>query len=175
MKVGSTMPDHRRTSVSKTDIAMSQLSEAIALSAIRSIPVLGPHIAINRELEARISAFFRTDDEIQANVSKIMQNIAEIEEMLPRLKIHLEARRTDLQKTLEEYKKFRDLAEIEREKARPILDELHREGNKAIYSGMIIDIIIIIVGIVLAHFLRIWFPWFNFRSNFDSRHIRQCR
>lgn len=104
MKEGSTMPDRRGTSVSKTEIAMRQLSEAIALAVIRSIPILGPQIAINRELEARISAFFQTDDEIQANVSKIMQNMTEIEEMLPRLKVHLEVRRTDLQKTLNDMK-----------------------------------------------------------------------
>lgn len=158
------MSDRRGTSVpkSKTEIAIRQLSEAIALAVIRSIPILGPQIAINRELESRISALFQTDDEIQANVNKIMQNMAEIEEMLPRLKVHLEVRRTDLQKTLEEYEKFRDLAKIEKDKAQPILDELHREGNKAIYLGIIINIIMIIVGIILAHFLRIWFPRFTF-------------
>lgn len=156
------MPNRRGNSISKIKIAIRQLSEAIALAAIGSIPFFGPQIAINRELEASISAFFRTDDEIQSNASKIMQNMAEIEEMLPILKVHLEVRRTDLQRTLKEYEKFRDLAKIEKEKAQPILNELHREGNKAIYLGIIINIIMIIIGIILAHFLRIWFPWFTF-------------
>jgi hypothetical protein len=158
--VGS-VPD-RHGIVSKTKIAVRQLSEAIILDLIRTIPLLGPQIAINRELEARISAFFKTDDEIQADLSKIMQNMAQVEEMLPGLKVHLETRRTDLQKTLKEYEKFRDLARIEKEKAQPILDELHREGNKALYIGLIINIIMIIIGFVLAHFLRIWLPWFTF-------------
>jgi hypothetical protein len=156
------MPDSRRTSALKLEASMRQLSEAFALAVLRSIPLIGPQIAINRELVARISALFQNDDAIKADVNKIMNNMAEIEEMVPLLKVHLETRRADLERTLEEYERFRSLAAVEKENVQPLLKELHRNEKKNLILGLIISLIMIFIGIVLAHFLRIWFPGFTF-------------
>ena len=138
------------------------VSEDIVVAMIRSVPLIGPALVIDRNTLRRLSALFESDTEIQHDIDKVVQNMSETEEIMSRLKTHIESRKNDLQKTLDEYNRFKDLAAVEREKAQPLLNELRREGNKGIIWGVLTNALMVILGIILAHYLRVWFPSFTF-------------
>jgi len=137
-------------------------SEEIAAAMIRSVPLVGPALVIDRNALKRLSALFESDTEIQRDIDKVVRNMAETEEIMSRLKAHIESRKNDLQQTLDEYNRFKGLAAVEKEKAQPLLNEFRKEGNKGLIWGIIINVLMVILGIVLAHFLRIWLPNFAF-------------
>jgi|SRR5271157_388093 len=151
-----------RKSITRSFPFMKDVSEELIIVMIGSVPLIGPSLVINRKVLDRLSAIFESDDEIQRDISKVVRNMQETEEIMVRLKMHIESRKNDLEQTFEDYKRFKELAEVEREKARPILSELHREGNKGIYWGVLSSLAMVIIGIILEHFLRIWFPGFPF-------------
>ena len=129
---------------------------------IRSVPLVGSALATDRDTLRRLAALFESDDEIQRDINKVVKNMTETEEIMARLKTHIEIRKNDLQQTLDEYDRFKDLASVEKEKAQPILKELRREGNKGLFLGIVTNLLMVILGIVIAHYLRIWFPEFQF-------------
>jgi tetrahydromethanopterin S-methyltransferase subunit G len=141
---------------------MRDVSEQVAVIMLRSVPLIGPALVIDRNSLRRLTALFESDADIQRDIDRVVQNMTETEAIMFRLKTHIEGRKNDLQQTLDEYERFKDLAAIEKEKAQPILKELRREGNKGILLGIVINIIMIILGIILSHFLRLWFPDFKF-------------
>jgi hypothetical protein len=141
---------------------MCDLSEQVAIIMLRSVPLVGSALVVDRKSLRRLTALFESDDNIQRDIDKVVQNMTETEEIMLRLRAHIETRKNDLQQTLEEYERFKELAKVEKEKARPLLSELRREGNKGILWGAFINLLMVIVGIILAHFLRIWFPNFIF-------------
>jgi len=152
------MSDSRRTSFLKSKILTRYSLEAIALSVLRSFPLIGPQI----ELITRISALFQDDDAIQADFSKIMKHMTEIEDIVPRLKIHLEDRRADLENAFKEYERFKSLAEVEKGNAQPLLKEFHQIERRNLILAFFSGLILIFIGIVLSHYLRIWMPGFTF-------------
>jgi hypothetical protein len=138
------------------------ISEEVTIALIRSVPIIGSALVADRKTLKRLTALFESDDEIQRDIDKVVKNMTETEEVMVRLKTHIEGRKNDLQQTLDEYNRFKDLASVEKEKAQPILKELHREGNKGLFWGIATNFLMVILGIVLAHYLRIWFPDFQF-------------
>jgi hypothetical protein len=62
------------------------VSEEIAVAMIRSVPLVGSALVINRNTLRRLSALFESDAEIQRDIDKIVQNMAETEEIMSRLK-----------------------------------------------------------------------------------------
>jgi hypothetical protein len=141
---------------------VKDISEDVTIAIIGSVPLIGPTLAADRNTLRRLSALFETDDEIQRDIDKVVANMTETEEIMVRLKTHIEGRKNDLQQTLDEYNRFRGLASIEKEKAQPLLNELRREGNKGLIWGILTNILMVILGIILAHYLRIWYPDFVF-------------
>ena len=105
-----------------------EFSEEIAVALIRSVPLVGPALVIDRNTLRRLSALFESDTEIQRDIDKVVQNMAETEQIMSRLKAHVESRKNDLQQTLDEYNRFKELAAVEKEKAQPLLNELRKEG-----------------------------------------------
>ena len=138
------------------------ISEEVSIAMIRSVPLVGSALATDRDTLRRLAALFESDDEIQRDINKVVKNMTETEEIMARLKTHIEIRKNDLQQTLDEYDRFKDLASVEKEKAQPILKELRREGNKGLFLGIVTNLLMVILGIVIAHYLRIWFPEFQF-------------
>ena len=138
------------------------ISEDVTIALIRSVPLIGSALVADRKTLQRLTALFESDDEIQRDIDKVVKNMTETEEIMSRLKTHIEARKDDLQQTLDEYNRFKDLASVEKEKAQPILRELRREGNKGLFWGIVTNLLMVILGIVIAHYLRIWFPDFQF-------------
>ena len=143
-------------------LLMRNASEEIAQLLIRSIPLVGEALVLNRKTLKRFTTLFEDDDEIQRDIDKVVNGMAEIEDVMLRLKTHLEVRNNDLQQMQSEYKRFKDLAAVEKEKAQPILNELKQEGNKGVLWGALINLLMVILGIILAHYLRIWLPQFTF-------------
>jgi len=141
---------------------LKDLTEAMVITLLSSIPLLGKALVLNRKTLTRLSALFESDDNIQSDIDKVVQNMDEVEEIMVRLKTHIGHRKNDLQKTLNEYQRFKKLAEVEKINAKPILDELRKEGNKGIIWGVVINLIMIIIGIIISYFLRIWIPNFDF-------------
>jgi uncharacterized membrane protein len=141
---------------------LHDVSELMAITLLRSIPLIGPALVLDRKTLARLSFLFESDDNIHRDINKVVQNMAEAEEIMIRLKSHIEQRKNDLQQTLDEYQRFKGLAEVEKEKAQALLKEFRKEGNKGIVWGLAINLIMVILGVILAHFLRIWIPTFNF-------------
>jgi hypothetical protein len=138
------------------------ISEEVTIALIRSVPLVGSALVADRNTLKRLTALFESDDEIQNDIDKVVKNMTETEEIMARLKTHIEGRKNDLQQTLDEYNRFKDLASIEKEKAQPILKELRREGNKGLFWGIVTNLLMVILGIVIAHYLRIWIPDFQF-------------
>jgi hypothetical protein len=62
------------------------VSEEIAVAMIRSVPLVGSALVINRNTLRRLSALFESDAEIQRDIDKVVQNMAETEEIMSRLK-----------------------------------------------------------------------------------------
>jgi hypothetical protein len=145
-----------------TPLLQDVVSEEIAIAMIRSLPLVGSALSIDRNTLGQLSALFDGDTEIQRDIDKVIQNMSETEEIMCRLNAHIESRKHDLQQTLDEYNRFKDLAAVEREKAQPLLNELRREGNTGIIWGVLTNALMVALGIVLSHFLRIWFPGFSF-------------
>ncbi len=138
------------------------LSEEVAVAMLRSVPFVGSALVIDRKTLSRLSALFESDDEIQRDIDKVVQNMSETEEIMNHLKMHVETRKNDLQQTLDDYNRFKELAAVEKKNAEPLLKELRREGNKGVIWGAITNLAMVILGIILAHFLRIWLPGFTF-------------
>ena len=118
---------------------MRDLSEQVTVIMLRSVPLIGSALVVDRKSLRRLTALFESDDDIQRDIDKVVQNMTETEEIMLRLKAHVETRKNYLQQTLEEYERFKELATVEREKARPLLNELRREGNKGILWGALIN------------------------------------
>ena len=129
---------------------------------LRSVPLIGPALVIDRNTLKRLSAIFESDEDIQRDVDKVVQNMAETEGIISRLKMHIDSRKDDLQQTLGDYQRYKELAAVEKEKARPLLNELRQQGNIGIIWGAITNLLMVIIGIILSHFLRLWFPGFKF-------------
>ena len=146
----------------KFQIIIKDLFDIGKVSLIGSIPFFGIELSMNRKLVSRLSSFFDSDDQLKDDINKIITNMDEVEDIYHRINSTLISRSEELQKTLQEYEKYKSLADVERKKIEPIFEELKKEGNKGIIIGLILNLLMIGLGVILSHFLRIWFPNFNF-------------
>ena len=137
-------------------------SDVVTTAMISSVPLIGKALVADRNTLKRLSVLFESDDDIQRDIDKVVQNMTETEGIMVRLKTHIEARKNDLQQTQDEYNRFKDLASVEKEKAQPILKELRREGYKGVFWGFLTNFLMVVLGIIIAHYLRIWIPNFTF-------------
>ncbi len=93
---------------------MRDISEQVAMAMLRSVPLIGPALVIDRNTLKRLSAIFESDEDIQRDVDKVVQNMAETEGIISRLKMHIDSRKDDLQQTLGDYQRYKELAAVEK-------------------------------------------------------------
>lgn len=139
------------------------IAGVIESGILKSIPLIGSQLEQNRKLLYSLSELFENkDDEIQKDIKKVLNNLSETEEVVSKLRLHIETQQNRLNETLKEYEHYKDLAAIEKEKSQPLLKELRHENRKGIILGLIINITMIILGFILSHYIKLWFPTFTF-------------
>lgn len=127
--------------------------QASVTALINSVPLIGPQLANDRRILARLHLLVEGEDDIQNDIEKATFYMSELETTTSRLIVRLEDRKKDLKKTLEDYKRYKGLAVIERDKAEPLLSEFRREGNKGVLLGIIVNAIFFVLGILVSYYL----------------------
>ena len=136
--------------------------ETLFTTSLKLIPIFGVELSKNRQLFNSLSMFFDDGDQVKKDIEKMFVNMKETEEIYFRINSVLKKRSEELDKILHDYEQYKSLADVEKEKLKPIFRELEKEGNKGIIIGLISSVFMLGLGFVLSHYIRLWFPDFNF-------------
>jgi len=104
------------------------------------------------------SSMASRDADIQRHVSTAVDALTKAQSVISTLTDNVARRKAELDKLLEEYERVSALAAIDGEKARQLLRELGKRDRKTLVWTAVLSFVMILVGFVLSHFARLWFP-----------------
>ena len=123
----------------------------------------GPGRLLYRETMYRVlsshgSRIELTDADIQRSVRTALDALTKAQSAISTLTDSVNKRKAELDKLLEECERVSGLAAIDGEKAGQLLKELGKRDRKTLVWTAVLSFVMILVGFVLSHFARLWFP-----------------